>query len=256
MPQVQTQQQAAVGWQLLSDDPLQLILTYVPVYECRRLGSVSKALRAMASSTTLSRIRFSERYTLRGDTHGVVHALATAYGTREWPTEDVKSGLDQTPETINRMPWRWINDDNDARLAHGLVDPILDEERDEVLSKGSECSLAPDSLVLYTLPFQFVLSHFRLAFGCCWAKGFRYWVLEAFDSGQEGWRVLYDSKGVSPWAHVHCHNYGGHEVFTVDAAWASSQFRIRLTNGPTDEQCMHIRGFELFGTVLPPWRID
>ena len=38
----------------------------------------------------------------------------------------------------------------------------------------------------------------------------------------------------------------------------SSRFRIRLTNVThgLGHQCMHIRGFELFGAILPPWRID
>ena len=44
-----------------------------------------------------------------------------------------------------------------------------------------------------------------------------------------------------------------HRRFTVDAAFASSNYRIRVTN---DHQCMHIRGFDLYGTILPPWRID
>ena len=44
-----------------------------------------------------------------------------------------------------------------------------------------------------------------------------------------------------------------HRRFTVDAAFASSNYRIRVTN---DHQCMHIRGLEVFGTILPPWRID
>ena len=44
----------------------------------------------------------------------------------------------------------------------------------------------------------------------------------------------------------------------VEPSFPSSRFRIRLVQ-PTDVdliQCMHIRGFELFGAILPPWRID
>jgi len=103
------------------------------------------------------------------------------------------------------------------------------------------------------LPFQIVLSDFRFAFGCCWASDFFRWVFEAFDREQDSWRVLYDSEGVSPWPGLPESAFGCHRRFTVDAAFASSNFRIRTTN---DLQCMHIRGFELFGTILPPWRID
>ena len=47
------------------------------------------------------------------------------------------------------------------------------------------------------------------------------------------------------------------------ADFASNSFRIRL--GPTalvdevgdeEERCMHIRGLELYGTIMPPWRLD
>ena len=42
-------------------------------------------------------------------------------------------------------------------------------------------------------------------------------------------------------------------------SFGSSRFRIRLTeraDETLDHQCMHIRGFDLFGAILPPWRID
>ena len=78
-------------------------------------------------------------------------------------------------------------------------------------------------------------------------------MLEAFDSEQDGWRVLYDSEGATPWPGLRDNEIGYHRRFTVDAAFASSNYRIRVTN---DHQCMHIRGFDLYGTILPPWRID
>ena len=37
---------------------------------------------------------------------------------------------------------------------------------------------------------------------------------------------------------------------------ASNRFRIRLLEGDEEERCMHIRGLELFGKILPPWRLD
>ncbi len=111
----------------------------------------------------------------------------------------------------------------------------------------------------YTLPFKLALSHFRFAFGGCRAKHFESWVFEAFHSEQDGWRVLYDSEGVSPWDAIAPGSYGqigDAKVFPVDAAFASSRFRIRQTDPEDFYQCMHIRGLEVFGTILPPWRID
>ena len=65
--------------------------------------------------------------------------------------------------------------------------------------------------------------------------------------------LLYESNGVSPWAHIaDRRGEGGPETkyFDVDA-FTSDRFRIRLT----DWACMHLRAFELFGTVLPPWQV-
>ena len=57
-----------------------------------------------------------------------------------------------------------------------------------------------------------------------------------------------------------------YEVFELVSAaeFASTRFRIRLTEIEPendfeenwDDRCMHICGFELYGTILPPWRID
>ena len=274
-------QHVTTGWQSLSDDPLRHILTYVPVHECRRgPGVVSRALRATATSPALSRARFCEPYRLRGEggtgespRPGVVHAMATALGTRQWPMEAVSSiHTDSTGAGTVRAralpPELSISINRGARgagigelerhaadncFAHGIVDPVLDRNRDDVLSLGTECVCPPGSLVAYTLPFQIVLSDFRFAFGCCWASEFMCWVLEAFDSEQDGWRVLYDSEGATPWPGLRDNEIGYHRRFTVDAAFASSNYRIRVTN---DHQCMHIRGFDLYGTILPPWRID
>ena len=237
----------------------------------------------MATSPALARTRFCEPYTLRGDDgtgalkrYGVVHAMATALGTRQWPMEAVSSiHTDYTNEgtvraralppalsiSINRGAV--IHDElerkaADTCFAHGIVDPVLDRSRDDVLSLGSECGPSSGSIVTYTLPFKLALSHFRFAFGCCNASAFRLWVFEAFDSEQDGWRVLYDSEGLSPWPDLPHEKFGRHRVFTVDAAFASSSYRIRVTNynPDTHHQCIHIRGLELFGTILPPWRID
>ena len=110
--------------------------------------------------------------------------------------------------------------------------------------------------VEYRLPFEICISHFRIGFGDCYARRFRNWVFEAFDFQLSDWRVLYDADGVSPWR-TQSGTWGFHTRFPVEPSFPSSSFRIRLGQ-PTDvdPQCMHIRGFEIFGAILPPWRID
>ena len=101
-----------------------------------------------------------------------------------------------------------------------------------------------------------------IGFGNCFASHFRDWVFEAFDGQLADWRVLYDSDGVSPWTiqsgTIQSGGWGAHTLFPVEPSFPSSRFRIRLTNVThgLGHQCMHIRGFELFGAILPPWRID
>ena len=36
--------------------------------------------------------------------------------------------------------------------------------------------------------------------------------------------------------------------------WDATSLERRLDDGGS--RCMHIRGLELFGTILPPWRLD
>ena len=276
---------AGRGLMGLGDDCLHKVMTFLAVADARRgVGAAAKWLRTTATSPALARARFCEPYTLRGEggtgespRPGVVHAMATALGTRQWPmvaVSNIQADFNRERGTINfgtvdaRAPppalsisinrGAVIHDELERKaadkcFAHGIVDQVLDRNRDDVLSLGSECSCPPGALVEYTLPFQIVLSDVRFAFGCCWASDFFYWVLEAFDREQDGWRVLYDSEGVSPWPGLRHNEIGYHRRFTVDTAFASSKFRIRVTNG---HQCMHIRGLELFGTILPPWRID
>ena len=267
---------AARGLMVLGDDCVHKVMTFLAVADARRgVGSAAKSLRTTATSTSLARTRFSEPYTLRGGRHGVVHAMATACGTRRWPIEAILTIDAVAPPpalsiAIDRGPDGDNSNDDDESFRAGVVDPVLDLNRDELLSTGAECALLPGSLMAYTLPFKLALSHFRFAFGCCSASAFRFWVFEAFDSEQDGWRVLYESLGVSPWApEMHYeqsgdaergvdpywahHDGGTYKLFPVNAAFASSNFRIRVTN---EQQCMHIRGLELFGTILPPWRID
>ena len=116
------------------------------------------------------------------------------------------------------------------------------------------------------LPLQLRASHFRFGFGNCGLRTFENWVFEAYSENENMWHTLYDSGGVSPWADEHrVFRMGELKVFPAHGFFGASQFRIRLIRDgdprdpddfPMGCQCMHIRGLEVFGTILPPWRID
>ena len=86
MPHTRAQRRATQGpLGGLNDDALRRVLTFLSVADSRRsAGGASKALRGVATSNDLTRLRGAESYVLRGSEHGVVHGLATAFGTREW----------------------------------------------------------------------------------------------------------------------------------------------------------------------------
>ena len=46
------------------------------------------------------------------------------------------------------------------------------------------------------------------------------------------------------------------DVVASVASFASNRFRVRLLESDEEGRCMHIRGLELYGTILPPWRLD
>ena len=87
-------------------------------------------------------------------------------------------------------------------------------------------------------------------------------MFEAFDG--EEWRELYYSQA-SPWNDEDLAGSPPRRrpfvVFPVSPrdAFASSSFRLRLAgewNGEeSDLRHMHVRGLEVFGTILPPWRV-
>ena len=283
------QRRATQGLHRLGDDPLQKVLSYLSCGECARgLGSVSKPLLAMAASTSLKRARGLESYTLRGNEHGIVHALSTSCGTKLWPTRLVQRRIHQTPlqtvalppgvtYTISRVKGGVASIDNETygpghppsmNKLHGLFDAHLDADGDEILSTSADCTLESGT-ILIKLPLQLRASHFRFGFGNCGLRTFKNWVFEAYSENENMWHTLYDSGGVSPWADDHDeYRMGKLKVFPADGSFGASQFRLRLIRderGPGDPddwsdftscQCMHIRGLELFGTILPPWRID
>jgi len=258
----------------LGDDPLRAALSFLSVAECRRsVGATAKQFRALATSTRLARARFSDHYVLRGDTHGVVHFLATAGGTRAWPNRYIQAeSVQPAPPATLRITERRrrvgdLQDPNPLQrtyFAAAVVSPVDPgsglASRHFLGARGHECCMQPGCFVEYHLPFELRISHFRIGFGNCYARNFRYWVFEAFDDQLSDWRVLYNADGVSPWPHNPITDliWGAHTLFRVGPPFPSSRFRIRLTSFDMtrDESCMHIRGFELFGAILPPWRID
>ena len=105
-----------------------------------------------------------------------------------------------------------------------------------------------------------MISHFRFGFGQCGRSNFRDWKFEAFDG--EEWRELFHSRASPDSRNGAFFDNGASSVtFPVSCrdAFASSRFRLRLagewTGEESDEQCMHVRGLEVFGTILPPWRL-
>ena len=116
-----------------------------------------------------------------------------------------------------------------------------------------ECYLLPGSYIEYGFPFQLLISHFRFGLGQCGRSNFRDWKFEAFDG--EEWRELFYSRG-RPWFLLR-----SSATFPVNRsdAFASSRFRLRLagewSGEQSDAQHMHVRGLEIFGTILPPWRL-
>ena len=104
-----------------------------------------------------------------------------------------------------------------------------------------------------TLPFQLRVSHFRLSFSGCGRQDFRDWTFEAF--GGEEWQQLYECDR-SPWPGTFLLKRFVQPVTIPVDAFASNRFRIRLLDSVPQNRCMHLRCFELFGTILPPWRLD
>ena len=105
---------------------------------------------------------------------------------------------------------------------------------------------------------QLLISRFRFGFGQCARSYFSDWKFEAFDG--EEWRQLFYSRG--PGASSGASHHGAYfrnsrpfVVFHVNRrdAFASSRFRLRLAGNAV--QHMHVRGLEVFGTILPPWRL-
>ncbi len=273
----------------LGDDCLRKALTFLTPPECARgPGAASKATRAVASST--SRARFTDEYVLRGEEHGVVHALATALGTRPWPTRVVQRYLGEPltdtdvqvaalapPPSLqikvhrNHLepdihppddhPESYVNEPYASFFAAGVVDPDVSKE----IEAGGECNVTDGSYVEYELPFQILVKSFRLGVSRCGKRRFDNWSFQAFcesdpESSKGYWRIHY-YKLQSPWADEESDDEdhspaGGRPILfpCFRDPLPASRFRIHMHG--SEHMHMHLRGLELFGTILPPWRID
>ena len=113
---------------------------------------------------------------------------------------------------------------------------------------GGECTLRTGSFVQYDLPFQLKIRAFQFGISGCRAECFRDWTFEAFDG--ENWRQLCNfTRTMSAERRT---------LWRLGAAdrVVSARFRIRLVETDETYRCVHIRGLELYGTILPPWRLD
>ena len=124
---------------------------------------------------------------------------------------------------------------------------------------GRECRIGPGTFVEYQLPFLLLVSHFSLSYPNCGRHYFQGWVFEAFDLERESrWVELYKCDR-SPWAERAESGPCPPITVPVDASFGASRFRIRVIDqgeATPPMRCFHPRELELFGTVLPLWRID
>ena len=287
MPRTRAQRRVTQGpLGVLNDDALRRVLTFLSVKDSRRgAGGASKALRGVATSNELTRLRGSESYVLRGSEHGVVHALATAFGTQPWRRVSFtyNNGSDVHPIDrdvnnaavppsrlqiiVHREPSEEAQQEEIYRIVPHLREDavfpfqVVDRDSREKLVTVGECCVEAGTFSEFQLPFKMQLSHFRLGHGECSVYNFRDWVFEAFDG--ERWHVLYEC-GESPWRFIPYEDLQT-KCFDVDgtAVVSSSRFRLRMLDlvaehagsYPNAPRCMHIRDFEVFGTVLPSWSV-
>lgn len=269
MPRTRAQRRATQVLVALDDDALRCALTFLSVSECaREPGETPRRLREMTTSKELKTARASVSYQLRPPGHGVVRALATAFGTQQWPTrvvQNYESVVSVTPPpslqiTVHRLGemadegrWGPPSTSYESFIASALVDPEIRQH----MEGGRECSLLTGSWVQYELPFPMHVSDFRLAFGSCCCERFQDWTFEAYDSEQGAWCRLY-SCDRSPWADQ---AYSARDARTFPVSYVgppfpSVRFRILLVDSDIEERCVHINSLELFGTVLPGWNLD
>ena len=284
MPRTRSQPRPREGLLSLDDDALRNVLLFLSIADSRRgPGETSKALRQAVASNQLARARATAPYVLRGDTHGVVHALATSMGTRRWPTTVMRDMGRPTRAPFDALVppaslgvtvchlgthGQWDPGSDDEILAF-LQSGLVDQDVRKKISCPAGCTILAGSYNGYELPFKLQISHFRFSVRACGHRNFRDWTFEAFDDERAEWRGLYLCEQ-SPWAEEPYQAPGDFEnfeavVLPVEADFASTRFRIRLleSEGPSgpnwgphpDYRCVHVRGLDIFGTVLPPWQV-
>ena len=282
MPRTRAQRRATQGLLALGDDPLRCVLTCLSVSDCARgPGATSKAMREEVSSKRLMTARTSGDYVLRPSDNGVVHALATAMGTRRWATRCVRrhegdregtiavtNAAAVPPSRLNIIARRlkihadgspWSDEElgraDEEPYASFFASSVVDQSQSIRCDGGRECVLSAGSYIGYEIPFLLRVSHFRLAIGRCGFPQFYDWSFEAFDSEQDEWQQLF-SCDRSPWADIPYASYVPRAVtFPVDYAglpFPATRFRIMQGR----RTCVHIRGLELFGTLVPGWSLD
>ena len=276
MPRTRAQRRATEGLLRLGDDALSNVLTLLTPSACALgPGATSRALRELTTSKLLQAARKSGSYVLRPPDNGVVHALATAMGTQQWATRSVRrhqlnregsagfaNAAAVPPSRLRIIARRQSNhattenhEDDEEPYASFFTSLIVDQSQSIRCDGGRECGLDAGSYIGYEIPFSLRLSHFRLSIGRCGYYSFRDWSFQAFDSEQREWRRLF-SCDWSPWAGIPFANYAARAMtFPVNYAglpFPATRFRIMLHG----DNCMHIRGLELFGTLVPGWSLD
>ena len=272
---------------VLGDDALRCALTFLTPSVCALgPGATSKAMREVATSRQLEVARKSGSYVLRPPDNGVVHALATAFGTQEWPTRAPERTWAGLPRAECRLcvppPPLCVTVHRVGGVANGLVGGPnqaqleLRNERAMVYirnfdaalvsrlsvssalnAESPDCSIQSGSFIEYELPFQLRISDFRIAFGNCCAREFGNWTFEAYIDNR--WMVCHYCS-VSPWADLISPGAtdslglqpGPEKIINVEDdeledGLVSNRFRIKLCG----RRCMHVRAFEVFGTILP-----
>ena len=231
----------------------------------------------------------------RATDSGAAHALATRLGTRPWPLsrisyepsvlqydsslEDIELLAPQPPPQLFVQVHRVYDDglrvyqnDQNTIIAQrnyrwaAVAPPISNDDdsldlRRAFNSRGRQCSLGAGSFVSYHLPCMIRVSGFRLAYAKCSATQFKHWTFQAYYDAEAEWRMMSLANGVAPWsldgyvggnAGLPPYRYRPARKFEVDADFASCQYRILLVG----QHCMHIRAFELYGTLCANWSLD
>ena len=276
MPRTRAQRRATEGLFALGDDALRNVLTLLTPSACALgPGATSRALRELTTSKLLQAARKAGSYTLRPPDHGVVHALATAMGTRRWATRSVRrhqfdredsagfaNAAAVPPSRLRIIARRQSNhattenhEDDEEPYASFFASLIVSSQSIRC-DGGRECGLDAGSYIGYEIPFSLRLSHFRLSIGRCGYYSFRDWSFQAFDSEQREWRRLFSCEE-NLWADMpYAANWVPRAMtFPVNydgLPFPAARFRIMLEA----RNCMHVRGLELFGTLLPGWSLD